>query len=34
MLAEARTRCWEFVRCTRHNLLHLKIFRIAYRNGR
>ena len=30
MLAQARTRCWEFVRCTRHNLLHLKIFRLGY----
>jgi FkbM family methyltransferase len=32
MFDEARKRGYEFVRCTRHNLLHLKVFRLAYRH--
>jgi FkbM family methyltransferase len=30
MLAALKKRAWEFTRCTRHNLLHLKIFDIRY----
>lgn len=30
MLATLKTRAWEAIRCTRHNLLHLKMFKIRY----
>ena len=33
MFDAARRHLWEFARCTRHNLLHLRQFRIGYRGG-
>jgi FkbM family methyltransferase len=33
MLRSLRTNLFEFARCTRHNLLHLKVFQISYSNG-
>jgi FkbM family methyltransferase len=33
MLRSLRTNLWEFARCTRHNLLHLKLFQISYKSG-
>jgi FkbM family methyltransferase len=33
MLSDARTYAWEFIRCTRHNLLHLRRFRLSYAGG-
>jgi FkbM family methyltransferase len=33
MFAEIRKFLYEFVRCTRHNILHLRLFRISYGRG-
>jgi FkbM family methyltransferase len=33
MFAAARKYLWELARCTRHNLLHLRKFRLSYRGG-
>jgi len=35
MFTNLRRYLWEFARCTRHNLLHLRVFRVTYKgNGR
>jgi FkbM family methyltransferase len=31
MLTKLRRYLWEFARCTRHNLLHMRVFRVTYR---
>ena len=33
LLKNLRRYFWELVRCTRHNLLHLRVFRVSYRGG-
>jgi FkbM family methyltransferase len=33
MLTNLRRYLWEFARCTRHNLLHLRVFRVTYGGG-
>lgn len=33
LLSTARTHLWEWVRCARHNTLHLRRFRVSYRAG-
>ncbi len=33
MLQQAKRNLWELVRCTRHNLLHLRVFRLSHRQG-
>jgi FkbM family methyltransferase len=33
VLAQLRKHLFEFARCTRHNLLHLKVFKVSYAGG-